>query len=181
MVPSPRQPAGVHRCKVSPCDECDGAFDVCKEQGRGEAVGETCVGTLRPDALRKELFFAAWPLVSRFMRRNYKLTRVLEWLPERRMRGMLRAVFRGWRHFTDLEVNPWQTLDEWHPAQFSRTFYAAGRSEIRKFWNSQRDHPSYADHPMHEHDFDHLEHACPFFFHGDDVAAVAKDTQAQGE
>ena len=47
-------------------------------------------------------YFAAWPLVSRFMHRNYELTR---------MRGMLRAVFRGWRHFTDLEVNPWQTLD----------------------------------------------------------------------
>ena len=59
-----------------------------------------------------------------------------------------------------------------YPDLFRSKMYNYIPGRIRDFWLSQRDHPSYADHPMHRMEHSHLEKAVPLFLHGDEVAAV---------
>ena len=40
---------------------------------------------------------------------------------------------------------------------------------VTQFWESQKDHPSYADHPVHKVD---KSKAIPLLMHGDEVAVV---------
>ena len=44
--------------------------------------------------------------------------------------------------------------------------------KLATFWQSHVDHPSYAAHPLHGHQFAHRKKACPLFLHGDDVASI---------
>ena len=69
-------------------------------------------------------------------------------------------------------------LFHYYPGEFAKRFYGDSVQQIAAFWDSQRDHPSYATHPMHtrsEPDFipqPFREKGVPLFLHGDDVASV---------
>ena len=51
-------------------------------------------------------------------------------------------------------------------------FVGGSAEKLTGFWQSQVDHPSYASHPFHGHEFPHREKACPLYVHGDDVASI---------
>ena len=50
----------------------------------------------------------------------------------------------------------------------------AGTGTLADFWKSQRHHPAFGAHPMHEHDYNlkFQRQGVPIFIHGDDVAAI---------
>ena len=56
-----------------------------------------------------------------------------------------------------------------YPAVFREKMFNNLPSAIGDFWESQRDHPSYAAHPVHDVD---KNKAVPLFMHGDEVAVV---------
>lgn len=58
-----------------------------------------------------------------------------------------------------------------YPEEFGRRFFNNRPESISAFWDDQRDHPSYRDHPMLSHEFGRAK-SIPIFLHGDDVAAV---------
>jgi hypothetical protein len=60
-----------------------------------------------------------------------------------------------------------------YPREFAKRFYGYDVGRISAFWRSQRDHPSYVGHAMHEHPVgDFRTKGCPLFVHGDDIASV---------
>ena len=56
-----------------------------------------------------------------------------------------------------------------YPAVFRDKMYNNLPHAVTEFWESQKDHPSYADHPVHKVD---KSKAIPLLMHGDEVAVV---------
>ena len=61
-----------------------------------------------------------------------------------------------------------------YPVEFARRMYNHATSSVPAFWESQKNHPSFAGHPMHAHEegLQFRVRGLPIVLHGDDVASV---------
>ena len=70
-------------------------------------------------------------------------------------------------------------LYQHHHKEWLRRVAGGGIAKIKAFWESQRNHPSYASHPMHGHKFGFKSKAVPIAIHADGVAVTGVGKKSQ--